>query len=152
MIKSLMLLLLSSLPVVSAAQDTPGDWSPDSVDWQDISADGTRYRLLEGERERPGAAFSYAFFVPAGAWDAPHSHSTTARIFVARGELRLGYGERMDKVAVKAYPAGSYLVVPAGMVHFDGAESDTLIFGTASGPWKTTYTDRGHATAGTPAD
>ncbi|MEO7587695.1 MAG: hypothetical protein ABIS84_06665 [Arachnia sp.] len=38
-----------------------------------------------------------------------------------------------------AYPSGSFLWVPAGAVHFDGANEDTVIIGTAVGPWDTTY-------------
>jgi quercetin dioxygenase-like cupin family protein len=118
---------------------TPAQWQPESIAWQQVNADGTRYALLEGRREGDGLPFSYAFFIPAGTWDQAHWHSADARVFVARGTLRLGYGDTLDRSRAIAYPAGSYLLVPAGAHHFDGADEDTLIFGTALGPWATHY-------------
>jgi quercetin dioxygenase-like cupin family protein len=134
--------------------DTPGDasaWSLDSIPWGERAADGSRFALLEGERETAGQSFSYAFAIPAGLWDSPHSHSTTARIFVAKGTLHLGYGTQMDRTKARAYPAGSYLVVPAGAVHFDGSDEETVILGVASGAWSTRYINASaQGSAGTP--
>ncbi|KPF68443.1 hypothetical protein IP88_11800 [alpha proteobacterium AAP81b] len=119
--------------------------------WQRTNPDGTRFALLEGVRDQPGVAFTYASFIPAGVWDAAHSHKATARVFVARGTLRLGYGDRLDKSAALHHPAGSILLVPAGARHFDGATEDTIIIGTAIGPWSTDYVDKAApASAGTP--
>ena len=129
----------------------PGDWRPDDIAWQEEGADGTRYALLEGRRDMEGASFSYAFFIPAGFWDPAHWHSADARVFVARGTLYLGYGDVLEKSKARAFPSGSFVVVPAGMRHFDGSDEDTLIFGTATGRWATLYVDPRHASsAGTP--
>ncbi len=126
-------------------------WHIDSLNWQEIALDGTRYSLLEGVRDQIGVAFSYAFFIPAGFWDPAHWHTADARVFVAKGTLYLGYGDEMDKAKAKAYPAGSYIVVPANMRHFDGSDEDTLILGMAIGPWATLYVDPSHqSSAGTP--
>jgi quercetin dioxygenase-like cupin family protein len=110
----------------------------DEIRWERLRPDGTRAATLWGSREA-GRSFAYAFSVPAGVWDAPHSHSAEAWIVVVRGELRLGYGPTLDRSAATAYPVGSFLRVPADAVHFDGAEVDTVIIGTAVGPWATTY-------------
>jgi hypothetical protein len=126
------------------------EWAADAIDWQDIGADGTKYALLEGVRDKAGAAFSYAFFIPAGFFDPCHWHSADARVFVARGRLQLAYGEVMDFSRLKTFSAGSFLLVPAGARHFDGSDVDTLIFGTAIGPWTTHYVDPSvRASAGT---
>lgn len=116
-------------------------WTPDAIEWQEIGADGTRYALLEGRRDQPGQAFSYAFHIPAGFWDAPHSHTADARVFVVSGNLRLAYGDSFDRSATRSFGPGSYVLVPAGAVHYDGADEDTLIIGTAVGPWATHYVD-----------
>ena len=42
------------------------DWHADTIAWQELGADGTRYALLEGRRDQAGEPFSYAFFIPAG--------------------------------------------------------------------------------------
>jgi hypothetical protein len=115
----------------------PGAWTPDTIPWQEIAADGSRYALLDGDKM--AGAFSYAFFLPAGMWDKPHWHSQDSRVFVASGALQLGYGEVFDKTRLGVYPAGSFLSVPGMARHFDGADVDTLIFGVARGPWATHY-------------
>lgn len=110
----------------------------DTIPWEKTNPDGTRSATLVGRRE-PGETFTYAFFVPAGVWDQPHSHIAAAHLVVAQGELRLGYGAQFDPDAAAGFPAGSFLYVPAGAVHFDGAEQDTVLIGTAVGPWSTDY-------------
>lgn len=119
---------------------TPQAFSTTVADiaWDQINPDGTRSATLVGTRH-PGVTFTYAFFIPAGFWDGPHSHSADAHLVVARGELRLGYGDRLAPDAAQRYPAGSFLYVPAGAVHFDGAEEETVLLGTAVGPWSTDY-------------
>jgi hypothetical protein len=129
----------------------PAAWHPDTLHWAEIAPDGTRYTLLEGRRDLPGEAFTYAFFIPAGFWDPGHWHTADARIVVLKGTLHLGYGNVLDISASSAYPTGSVVLVPAGMRHFDGAHEDTVIIGTAVGPWSTHYVDPSHtASAGTP--
>ena len=126
------------------------DWNAAAIDWQETSADGAKYALLEGERDKNGAAFFYAFFIPAGFWDLCHWHGADARVFVASGTLYLGYGAVMDRSRLKAFTAGSFVLVPAGARHFDGSDVDTLIFGTAIGPWATHYVEpSARASAGT---
>jgi len=56
----------------------------------------------------------------------------------------------MDKARAQAFPAGSFVVVPAGAVHFDGADEETIILGVASGVWATRYEDGSKGSAGTP--
>lgn len=131
--------------------ETPaGAWHPDTIPWQEIAADGTRYALLEGRRDVLGAPFTYAFFIPAGFWDPAHWHTADARVAVMRGTLYLGYGDAHDDTRLVAYPAGSFVLVPTGAPHFDGSHEDTLIVGTALGPWATHYVDATHTpSAGT---
>ena len=150
--KWLPVLLVLCTAAAQAQTVPPHDgWTVDTIPWQTRGANGTRYALLEGDRNTGLAPFSYAFAIPAGVWDSPHRHSATARVFVARGVLQIGYGNSFDRTKLKAYPAGSYVVVPANAVHFDGSDVDTVIIGTATGPWATTYFDGSSpASAGTP--
>lgn len=113
-------------------------FDPNEIPWEVTNEDGTKSVTLVGSRG-PGEMFSYAFFIPAGFYDEPHSHVAASHLHVAKGELRLGYGPKLDLGEARAYPAGSFLYVPAGAVHFDGAEVDTVIIGTATGPWSTDY-------------
>lgn len=109
-----------------------------SIQWQEISEDGSRYALLEGDKTLP-STFSYAYFLPAGVWDKPHWHTGDAYIFVLQGELHLALSKKFEISNATRYPAGSLICVPKDTIHFDGAEMDTLILGIASGPWGTHY-------------
>jgi hypothetical protein len=115
-------------------------WHIDQIPWQDIGSDGTKYTLLEGQRDQPGL-FSYAFFIPAGFWDSPHWHTQDARVAVLKGSLSLAYGDKFDPAKLEVFPAGSFVVVPANARHFDGSTEDTIIIGMALGPWATHYVD-----------
>ncbi|SPE45007.1 hypothetical protein SBA7_610017 [Candidatus Sulfotelmatobacter sp. SbA7] len=53
------------------------------------------------------------------------------------GALLLAVGSNPDKKGARSYPAGSFVFVPANMEHTMGADVDTIIIGTAIGPWKT---------------
>lgn len=110
----------------------------EDIVWDQTNPDGTRSATLVGSRQ-PGVTFTYAFFIPSGVWDEPHSHIADAHLVVALGELRLGYGNSLDRDITARYPAGSFLYVPGNAVHFDGAEEDTVLLGTAVGPWSTDY-------------
>jgi hypothetical protein len=145
--------MIHALIALAAATSAPSGAvviSPDAIPWAPPAADGSRFALLDGERDKAGQQFSYAFALPPGLWDKPHHHSTTARIFVLKGTLKLGWGQRMDKASARNFPAGSFVVVPAGAVHFDGADEETIILGVASGVWATRYVDGSAGSAGTP--
>jgi hypothetical protein len=123
---------------MTPSSPTPFAVRVDDIRWDRLHPDGTRSTTLCGSR-KAGRSFAYGFYIPAGVWDEPHWHSAEAWIVVACGELRLGYGRTLERSAAVAYPVGSFLRVPAGAVHFDGAEVETVIIGTAVGPWSTTY-------------
>ena len=114
--------------------------TPDAIPWQRTDCDGTRFALLEGKRE-PGVPFTYAFLIPAGVWDGPRGHAATARVVVAKGSPHIGYGVVTHKAQAQVFSVGSTIIVPAGAVHFDGPNEDTIIIGTAVGPWSTDYVD-----------
>jgi hypothetical protein len=113
-------------------------WDAKSIQWQDIDTDGTKYALLEGRRDVPGEAFTYAFFIPAG-YHEHHWHSSEARVAVVQGALKVSFGETLDLEHMTAYPVGSFLLVYAK--HTMVADVDTIIIGTGgplgdSSPWR----------------
>lgn len=118
--------------------DQPFATTLDHIPWEVMNSDGTCSATLIGTRD-PGVPFTYAFRIPAGLWDGPHTHSSDVHLVVAAGELWLGWGPTATRAAAHAYPAGSLLHVPADAIHADGAGVDTVIYGTAVGPWSTTY-------------
>ena len=55
--------------VLSRPVANPAYWKPDQIKWDKTFADGTKLAILEGPRDVPGKAFSYAFFMPDGSLD-----------------------------------------------------------------------------------
>ena len=124
------------------AQDPLNDplkriWNLDSIHWQRTDPDGSKYAVIDGDREVPGKPFTYAFWMPKGLWVKAHTHTQQAHVAVVKGTLLLGYGTRMDKSKIVAIPKGGYFVVRANEPHFGGCDAETLIIGSALGGWKT---------------
>jgi quercetin dioxygenase-like cupin family protein len=135
--KTVVLLMALTTAVTMSAQSAQS-WDAKSIVWQNVYPDGTKWSVLEGDKDAPGKAFTYAFFIPAGYWEH-HSHNQDARVAIISGALKVAIGEHLDKQGAKTYAAGSYLLVPANVQHTMGADVDTIIIGTAIGPWKTQH-------------
>jgi quercetin dioxygenase-like cupin family protein len=114
----------------------PQSWSAHTIQWQKTDPDGSKWSVLEGRSDVPGQAFTYAAFIPAGLHNH-HWHSSDARVVVVRGVLKVAFGETLDLDHLKSYPVGTYLFVPANVKHTMAADEDTIIIGTATGPWHT---------------
>ena len=121
----------------------PQAWDAKTIVWQKIDSDRTKWSVLEGRSDVPGEAFTYAAFVPAGFHDF-HSHASDARVAVVQGVLMVSFGETLDLEHLKSYPVGSFLFVPANVKHTMAAEEDTIIIGTAVGPWHTDHHEDHH--------
>ena len=129
----------------AAAEQTkaPQSWDVKSIHWQKVDPDGSKWAVLEGRSDAPGEAFTYAAFIPAG-FHNHHWHASDARVVVVQGTLKVSFGETLDLEHLKAYPVGTYLFVPANVKHTMAADEDTIIIGTAVGPWHT-HTNDPHA-------
>lgn len=138
--KSLFLLAtLGSLALGLGQQaKVPQGWTAKTIQWQSTSPDGTKWAVLEGKSDAPGEAFTYAAFVPAGYTDH-HAHSSDARVAVVQGALKVGFGP--NPTHFETYPTGSFLFVPANVEHTMAADEDTILIGTATGPWATHHHD-----------
>jgi quercetin dioxygenase-like cupin family protein len=134
-------LALLAVPATEPTK-TARAWDAKSITWQKIDADGSKWAVLEGRTDVPGEPFTYAAFVPAGFHDF-HSHGSDARVAVVQGVLKVSFGKTLDLDHLKSYPVGSFLYVPAGVKHTMAADEDTIIIGTAIGPWHTEHPE-GH--------
>jgi quercetin dioxygenase-like cupin family protein len=128
------MLVLSLLTLALAQSKTPQGWNARTIQWQTTDKDGTKWAVLQGRSDVPGEAFTYAAFIPAGYHDR-HSHSSDARVAVVQGALTVGFGN--DPSRTETYRVGSLLFVPANLEHTMAAEEDTILIGTATGPWNT---------------
>lgn len=123
------------LPAAGQQVKVPLAWDADTIQWQKIDPDGQKWAVLEGSSQAH-EAFTYAAFIPAGHHEF-HSHGSDARVVVVKGTLKVSFGETLDLQHLKSYPVGSYLFVPANVKHTMAADEDTILIGTAVGPWST---------------
>jgi len=56
-----------------------------------------------------------------------HTHPQDEIVTVIEGTWYLGQGEKFDVAKLKAYPAGSFVVIPAGIPHFVATKQDPVI-------------------------
>jgi hypothetical protein len=99
---------------------------------------GAKMSVLEGDPSKPGL-FTMRLSFPDGFEVAPHWHSQIEHVTVISGVLNIGMGDRFDKSATKAMPAGTFGFWPPQMKHFGWANGETVIQLHGQGPWTITY-------------
>ena len=113
---------------------------PSDVKWEDLPAlpPGAKAALLEGDPSKEGFFTIRAKF-PDGYQIPPHVHPGPERVTVLSGTFHLGMGDKLDKDAAKALPAGSYTSMPPQMHHYAWSEGETIVQISTMGPWGITY-------------
>ena len=130
-------------PAVRAQDDPPEavQYLPTGIKWVDNPAlpRGGQMAVLVGN---PSAAGRYAFRIkfPADFKVMPHTHPEERIYTVISGTWHVGSGERFDPARLKAFPAGSLYVVPAGVSHFHWAKSgESIVQVNGAGPTAARY-------------
>jgi uncharacterized RmlC-like cupin family protein len=98
--------------------------TPEQVRWFTPSyyKDGRQRAQLFGDSNQGGAWIDRAK-IPAGGRVLAHTHPYDELVTVIEGTWYLAEGERFDPAKLKGYPAGSYIVIPAGVPHFVAAKA-----------------------------
>jgi len=84
-------------------------------------------------RATPGAPAVQAAQVTAlapqdiGSRVLPHTHPDDEVVTVIAGTWYLGLGETFNEAALRAYPDGSFIVIPGGVPHFLATKSEPVI-------------------------
>ena len=99
---------------------------------------GARLAVVSGDPTKTGP-FVIRLKLPAGYKIAPHWHPTDEHVTVLAGTMALGMGEKFDRAAMKALPAGSYGLLPAEMRHFAMAKTAATIQVHGMGPFVVNY-------------
>jgi hypothetical protein len=125
--------------------------SPDQVKWQTMPREWANgpppppgvsappeVAIIWGDPTKEGAPFMFRLrsslkgtIVPV----PPHTHPTDERITVLSGVFCVGMGDNYDPSSCRDMPAGSYIIMPAGMHHFAVAK-DSVIEVYGIGPFK----------------
>jgi quercetin dioxygenase-like cupin family protein len=88
--------------------------------------DGRERAHLFGDSSQ-GGAWVDRVKIPAGKRVLAHTHPQDELVTVIEGTWYLGEGAKFNSTNLKAYPAGSFIVIPAGIPHFVAAKEGTVI-------------------------
>ena len=125
----------------SQTQDGMGLFVPAEVKWVDGPASlqkGAKMVILEGDPTKEGP-FTMRLWFPDGFVVAPHWHTQVEHVTVIKGVLNFGMGEKFERGATRAMPAGSFGFWPVGMRHFAWTKGETVLQLHGRGPWTVTY-------------
>jgi len=114
---------------------------PDQLEWKDgpdALPPRAKFVLLEGDPAKDGP-FTMRVRVPDGYQIPPHTHPKVEHVTVLSGTVHFGMGEKFDKAATQAMPAGSFGWWPPGMKHFVWVEGETVVQVHGIGPWAIEY-------------
>jgi quercetin dioxygenase-like cupin family protein len=132
---------------IFAADNTPQKivaFAPEQVQWFTPSyyTDGRQRAQLIGDSSKPGPFVDRAK-IPSGGRARAHTHPDTAMITVIAGTWYVGMGDKFDAAKLQPYPAGSFVVIPAGVPHFVAApEGEVVVQISGDGPFRTEFLEK----------
>ena len=118
--------------------------TPSQVRWFTPSyyTDGRQRAHLLGDSTQDGPWIDRAL-IPAGKHVLAHTHPQDEPVTVIAGTWYLGEGTKFDSAKLKAYPAGSFILIPAGVPHFVAAtDADVIIELSGTGKFQTHYLEQ----------
>jgi len=65
--------------------------------------------------------------IPAGKHVAAHTHPHDELVTVIEGTWYVGAGNKYEPAKLQGYPAGSFVLIPAGVAHFVAAKETAVI-------------------------
>lgn len=112
---------------LAAATAAPVTFTPDGMHW--IAgvgpSKGTWATTLVGDPTKSGSAI-VRVKMPDGYVNQPHYHAHPEYVTVVQGTLLFGTGDTVDKTKAKVLPAGSFIMVPAGVHHWSVTKGETI--------------------------
>ncbi len=118
--------------------------TPDQVRWftPPYYNDGRQRAQLFGDSSKGGTWIDRAK-IPGGARVLAHTHPQDELVTVIEGTWYLGEGAKFDSAKLKGYPAGSFIVIPAGVPHFVAAKEGTVVVQLSGiGKFQTDYLEK----------
>jgi quercetin dioxygenase-like cupin family protein len=104
--------------------------------------DGRQRAQLFGDSSQ-GGAWIDRVRIPGGARVLAHTHAQDELVTVIEGSWYLGEGAKFDSTKLKGYPAGSFIVIPAGIPHFVAAREGTVVVQlNGIGKFQTNYLEK----------
>ena len=121
-------ILALGLPVSYAQTDAGGfvRIMPDDIVFAGENPLGPEISVLAGDPEQEGFYLLRARFRP-GVFSTPHYHSSDRHVTVIKGTWYTGTDASFDRDKTVGLGPGSYMMHPAGAVHYDGAKDEEVI-------------------------
>jgi quercetin dioxygenase-like cupin family protein len=119
-------------------------FTPPQVRWFTPSyyTDGRERAQLLGNSSQDGVWVDRVK-IPAGKRILAHTHPQDEVVTVIEGTWYLGEGPKFNSTNLKAYPAGSFVVIPGGVPHFIAAKEGTVIVQlNGNGKFHTDYLEK----------
>jgi quercetin dioxygenase-like cupin family protein len=128
-------------PAASVADATSSQsqmtlFTPDTIEWMPGSNHlpvGSKIAVLEGDPNKEGP-FTIRVKFPANYMNAPHTHPKAEHMTVISGSFNLGVGQKFDSTNGKEMPAGSFVLIPAGVPHYGWGTEETVLQIHGMGP------------------
>lgn len=117
---------------------------PEGIEWGPGSPKlpaGAQIAVLQGDPSVPGEMYVFRAKLPDGFAVAPHIHPEDENVTVIQGTFMIGFGETRDPEALRACPAGSYVVLPKKDPHFNLIKGETILQFHGIGPYDIIYVD-----------
>ena len=104
--------------------------------------DGRQRAQLFGDSSQ-GGTWIDRVKIPGGGRVLAHTHPQEELVTVIEGTWYLGEGAKFDSATLKGYPAGSFIVIPAGVPHFVAAKEGTVVVQLSGiGKFQTDYLEK----------
>jgi quercetin dioxygenase-like cupin family protein len=105
--------------------------------------DGRQRAQLYGDSNQ-GGPWIDRVKIPAGKHvAAAHTHPQDELVTVIDGTWHVGVGDKYDPAMLKGYPAGSFVLIPAGVPHFVAAKESAVIVQLSGGEkFRTEYAEK----------
>jgi hypothetical protein len=119
-------------------------WAPQDIRWFTPSyyTDGRQRAQLYGDSSK-GGDWIDRVRIPGGSRILAHTHPDDELVTVMEGTWYLGIGETFDETRLKAYPAGSFIRIPAHLSHFVAVKAGPVIVqASGHGIFRTDYLER----------
>jgi len=126
---------LATIAVGARADDSmmtsamkPVIFTPSTVKWEAGTGEfkGLTVAWMSGDPTKAGP-WTVRLKAPAGAKFLVHYHDATEMVTVISGTFAAAIGDKFDASKLMALPAGSYVVIPAGMKHYAMAKTDCIV-------------------------
>ena len=117
--------------------------TPDQIQWRDLpDGHGVQLATIAGDPSGNGLYVQRVRF-PPHVMDRPHWHPHDRHVTVIEGTWFTGTGATFDPKQAVPLRAGSYMLHPAGALHWDGSDSnqEAIVQVVGIGPADTVQAD-----------